>query len=92
MLKLIDRRHLSDIADAIRLVRDVDDTYLPSEMAEAIRTIQHTGAPNVVTSAFERSDDVVASATSGGVGDIVTVTSVLSSFGTFGATATATLR
>lgn len=43
MKKLYDDKNIHDIAEAIREKRQSEDTYLTSEMAEAIRGIQGGG-------------------------------------------------
>ncbi|MBQ1449367.1 MAG: hypothetical protein IIZ12_00320 [Eggerthellaceae bacterium] len=60
---LTDNQHYSDIADAIREQLGVQTTYLPSEMAAAILTIEGGGSsidPSTVSWANSSWDDIAA--------------------------------
>ena len=68
MLVLIDRQRLYDIADAMRQRFNVDDHWLSSEMADAIRSFATVARPQDVSATFSDEMDESSSARVAAIG------------------------
>lgn len=88
MLVLIDQQRLHDIADAMRDKFNVDDHWLSSEMADAIRSFATVARPQDVSSTYEDGATVSASAGIAAIGYAAEPTVTYTPSRTYSTTAT----